>query len=336
MEARRIAIAGGFRAAPDLAMPDTPTSMPDAELLQLDGTPDWEAISFDVLCSRCGYNLRTLTRPKCTECGLEFEWPEVIQRAVHQSDFLFEHHWHRRPIRSFVTTVWRSFEPRKFWAQVSIHQRIQPGPLWFLILLASPVFWGSILGSMHLLKLFYFSTLPLRSARSPLEQLLYANMRPFFNLMFPMPRRWWAVPLFLAFVWIFLLSLVAMLCALRQTLAKCRVRPIQMLRVVAYAAIPASQWCALALLANLWVFQKLPYDHFLRSDFIVQPSGPLIFILIFAHYLQRGLKYYLQLPRSGRMAMTVAFVGFLAAANYLGAFLMSPLGLGWFPRIMPF
>lgn len=305
------------------------------ELIKSDGTPEWEAISFDVLCSRCGYNLRTLTRAKCTECGLDFEWPEVVTWAAHQSDFLFEHHWRSRPIRSFVVTVWRSLRPRKFWSQVSIHQRIRPGPLWFLIMLASPIFWGAIMGPMHIFSLIHSSVVSARTAWTPLQEWLHFNLRPYFNLMFTMPRRWWAWPLILAFLWILLVVMVSLLCGLRQTLAKCRVRPIQMLRVVAYAAIPASLITAFVLLANLWVFGKLRYDHFLRRDFIVQPSGPLILILIFAFYVRGGLKYYLQLPRSGRMALTVAFVGFLVVANYLGALLMSPIGIGWFPKIMP-
>src|SRR5262245_60161015 len=91
-------------------------------LLQPDGAPDWEAISFDVLCSRCGYNLRTRTRPRCTECGLEFAWPRVLDRAAFQNEFLFEHHWRRRPLQSWGLTVWRSFWPKSFWGRVSLHE----------------------------------------------------------------------------------------------------------------------------------------------------------------------------------------------------------------------
>jgi len=68
------------------------------ERVMKEGRPDWDAIDFDVLCSRCDYNLRTLTRPRCPECGLEFQWPEVLGRIVNRSEFCLN--IIGRPVRS--------------------------------------------------------------------------------------------------------------------------------------------------------------------------------------------------------------------------------------------
>ncbi len=310
-------------------------------LFQPDGAPDWDAVTFDVLCSRCGYNLRTLTRPKCTECGLEFEWREVITAKANESDFLFEHQWRRQPIRSFVKTVWRSLRPRAFWSSVSIHQPVRPGVLWFLVLISPLVFWGLVMGTAH--GLTYASSFRLDPRSSPFERYLYREIwhiaRTYFNLTMRYPSwayGWWIWVPILASVLIMWTATIAVLCGLRQTLAKCRVRPVQMLRVAAYSAMPVSICCAIALLVNLWLFGQLQYDHTLRQGLFMQLSGPLILLAITSFYLHRGLKHYLRLPRAGRVAIVAAIIGMLALFNYLGAFIMTPMGLGWFPEIMPF
>ena len=124
--------------------PPVAQAPPLARPILRDGIPDWDAITFDVFCSRCGYNLRTLTRPLCTECGLEFDWGIVLDRAVDrslwQTSFLFEHLWLRRPIRSWFKTVWRSFRPRRFWGHVSIHDPIETQPLWFMMVMSIVAF----------------------------------------------------------------------------------------------------------------------------------------------------------------------------------------------------
>lgn len=84
-------------------------SLPPAESAFLrDGAPDWDAIDFDVTCVRCGYNLKLLGQPRCPECGLEFEWAQVVTYHQQSSDFLFEHQWRRLPIRSLLLTLTRA------------------------------------------------------------------------------------------------------------------------------------------------------------------------------------------------------------------------------------
>ena len=112
----------------------------DVARLLRDGQPDWAAVTHDVYCSRCGYNLRMLTRPLCPECGLEFEWRALFERQIGRSRFLFEHNWRERPFRSWVATVWRSLRPRAFWNHLSLHDRMHLAPLWLMLGLAPLVF----------------------------------------------------------------------------------------------------------------------------------------------------------------------------------------------------
>jgi len=108
---------------------DTKEPTRDIAALLRDGRPDWEAITFDVLCGRCGYNFRMLTEPRCPECGLEFDWFTVLDESAGRSEFLFEHNWRKRPLGAWWQTVRRGLRPRRFWQQVSIHDRIYARPL---------------------------------------------------------------------------------------------------------------------------------------------------------------------------------------------------------------
>lgn len=85
------------------------SSAADFDALFRGGRPDWGSIEFEIRCSRCGYNLRMLERPRCPECGFEFDWRTMREIAPTGSDFLFEHHWRERPVGSFVKTVLKSF-----------------------------------------------------------------------------------------------------------------------------------------------------------------------------------------------------------------------------------
>lgn len=311
------------------------------DLFQPDGAPDWNAIPFDVLCSRCGYNLRTLTRPKCPECGLEFGWREIVAAKALESDFLFEHHWRRRPVRSLFKTVWRSLRPRAFWSSVSIHQEVRPRPLWFLVLIAPLFLWVPMLVVVMGTPPIIEAILPPTGSPSwwkptSFQQSLvriwsfysYEIYNPFTG-----PVDVWlpvAASAFIPF-----LTMIGVLCGLRQTLAKCRVRPVQMFRVVAYSAIPACFCCAIALLIITWIIWLIPYDHALRREFIVQPVIFVFPVLILAYYARSGLKHYLQLPRPGQVAFTAAFIGQLAMANYFGAIMFLQLTYPrWFPTVL--
>lgn len=92
--------------------------------------PDWDALTLELHCPRCGYNLRGLPQPRCPECGREFEWVELVTGAQTETESpLFEYQWRRRPVRSFLVTVGASILPIRFWYDASLFARPRLGPL---------------------------------------------------------------------------------------------------------------------------------------------------------------------------------------------------------------
>lgn len=79
--------------------------------------PDWAAISHEVKCPLCGYNLRGLVEPTCPECGYHFEWDRVLHVGKYVHLFLFEHH-PKRNLRSFFRTQFRFFRKPPFWKTI--------------------------------------------------------------------------------------------------------------------------------------------------------------------------------------------------------------------------
>lgn len=275
-----------------------------------DGKPDWSGIGFEVLCSRCGYELRMLEEPRCPECGLEFSWPEVLQRTANRSPWLFEHQWRKRPVRSWLQTVRRSLWPRQFWSQVSIHDVIAPGPLWFL-LLAGPVLAGIVLvaGSLGL----YWIALGVETyAMAPAKGNPYGatSMWIWMFVLELIGPRGHGLLVVVATGEGVLLATVALISSLRQTLGRCRVRPVQTLRVVAYAAAPACL-AVLGLFAVVCLLMFLGIGHIP----VLSVLAPLGFFascgVIPMVYLAVGLRHYLRLTHARSIAIVSVLVAYL-------------------------
>jgi hypothetical protein len=284
--------------------------------LQADGSPDWDAITFDVLCSWCGYNLRTLTRPKCTECGLDFDWRRVLDGAAFQNPFLIEHNWRRRPFRSWWLTVWRSLWPNSFWERISLHENVRPGPLiahfFFGIVTAFVLLHGSawVLGRALLYAVGPMKIRLMGAYRAGIRERFYTLATRLEELAEqPFNEGWsllgWKV---LAVATPFFGTLV-LLFALRQTMRRYRVRSIQVLRVVAYIATPVCLWCALAYLLAYYVLPSL--FRFMHFRMVLQISFMVVVWGVFSWYLWRGFRQYLHLPHAAILGMTAALVGML-------------------------
>ncbi|OWY72135.1 hypothetical protein B7486_04200 [cyanobacterium TDX16] len=292
---------------------------PATSFLREDGAPDWDAITFDVCCSRCGYNLRTLSRPLCPECGLTFEWREVLDRSAFTSDFLFEHQWRTRPIGSLALTIWRSFRPRAFWSRVSIHEHVRPGPLIvfpLLAVIAFPVaFHGISFLSAAAYELVngpivptwswtaYQSGVPVTVAGligDSFFDLKQMALLPFYGTS----GYYWIFP----FTLVYFLVPTLLLCALRQTLGRCKVRSVQIARVVAYSSVPIAIWGAVIAVASSFVEHlSIPLG---AAGETTGGCGILItLILMTTVFLRAGLKHYLRLPRPGLLAGAASLVG---------------------------
>lgn len=292
----------------------------DVESVLRDGVPDWERIEFDVCCARCGYNLRGLAQPRCPECGLEFEWALALRQAVSESDFLFEHQWRRRPIRSFVVTVWRSFRPRKFWRSVSIHERIEAGPLTLLLVISvvlipvcvRVVGHGSLL-CIRLIENYNASPYWWWRTRWRRVVIVVLNTLTALGVGAAIPLSF-ASRLAIAMA-VMMLSVLGVILILRQTLRECRVRPVHVLRIVAYTAIPIALLETLVTMAGIGASRVTggPYfvPHALLADNVWFPLTVVLSLAIPTIYLGAGLREYLGLPHARAIAFAAALVGLL-------------------------
>ncbi|MHC4441847.1 MAG: transposase family protein [Planctomycetota bacterium] len=288
------------------------------DALLVGGEPDWDVIDFEVICSRCGYNLRLLPEPRCPECGLRFDWRSVLDAWSRRSDFLFEHNWRARPIGSWLKTLWRSSRPFRFWRGVSIHDYIKPGPLWFLLL--TSIFWFMVtlhgmagLGWLILASADRLSTKAGSASYSRLDKLM-----EMFGGLATLPFEE-AAYLLLAPLALFLgpLGALGILCLLWQTLGRYRVRRIQLLRVVAYTSTTFFIRLALLLLTFIIIDEVL--DPISTGEYRL-----LIFLGCWATlpgllsiFVSAGLKHYLQLPQPWLHGCTASFVGYLFSFAFL-------------------
>jgi len=307
-----------------------------------DGRPDWDAIEFDVLCARCDYNLRTLTAPRCPECGLTFDWFVALDRAQRKSAFLFEHAWRRRPVRAWLQTVAVGLLPWRFWRRVSIHDPVEVRPLYFMLISGVMMSLVVLHGAAFAAHKVAYWLMNLRvTPRGPTGMSWWEMQWQLYRLarwpLIGSGKYWYVVVGVLGAT----AGIVLLLMSLRQTLGRCRVRPAQMLRVVAYALPPAMALCALVFVAYAGLLQ----DRYFRGPLPFVPTslpvfgrvgvqrweelgagqwwvfwgGLAVVGLVLSFYLTMGLRMYLRLPRPALLAVTTVVVALLFAVTVLSA-----------------
>ncbi len=102
---------------------------------------DWsDAVPLEELtCLHCGYHLYGLTKTRCPECGERFTWEEVLDEFRRHRKPFFEYQWRRHPFQSLRRT-WRwAVWPPNFWRRFDIHDPPQVGPLLSLVVLSLAV-----------------------------------------------------------------------------------------------------------------------------------------------------------------------------------------------------
>ena len=296
------------------------------DLMLRDGEPVWDLIDFELACPRCGYNLRMLTRPRCPECGLDFDWRAVLDRAAWTSDFLFEHHWRNRPIRSWFTTVWRSFRPFKFWRSVSIHERVEVPPLLFMLVGSILVFMAVLQGTAWLLSLLFSLLEPANpfgsGAYSYAGPGTYGRLSGYLEALARWPlddfEYYWPLP---CGVLLTLVAALALLSSLRQTLGRCRVRTKQLLRVTAYISTPVAVAAASFFLLCVVLGELLQPDNASTAAIVLVVTTLAAPILTLGVFLASGLRCYLRLPRALLLGFTAAGVAvlFTLTASVVGS-----------------
>lgn len=84
-------------------------------------------------CPRCGYDLtghiaawtdHCPTQGQCSECGLAFEWANLLNSRLQDLPWLYEHAHHWLSPKTFAATAVRALIPWRFWAHVRLHHRV--------------------------------------------------------------------------------------------------------------------------------------------------------------------------------------------------------------------
>ena len=324
-----------------------------------DGRPDWEAINFDIHCPRCGYNLRTLTHPRCPECGLDIDWRIAVEHALAQTELLFEHAWKRKPFSSLGKTIWWTLRPSSFWDRISIHDRVLAGPLIAYLLITFVAALVMLHGTCGVLA-FLLAQVIRAAGNQPNIALVRSQYQLDRVANMPWTRDYRYVLWFVGIV-VFQVGIIALLLALRQTWFKFQIRGVQVLRVVAYASTPIMFYGVLIgiLLACLFPLYALsgptpflPYLNYANGTVMPTPRsiisvivpggliapwqavvlyGAMLLSLAIASYsLAAGLSRYLKLPRSRRLAIVT-----VVTAGLMSCTIVALVGLiltdGWWP-----
>lgn len=283
-----------------------------------DGVPDWEAIKFEVHCSRCGYNLRTLSRPKCTECGFDFDWKRLVLENAFHNSHLFEHEWAKRPFGAIGYVLYAPlFVPTRFWRRISLDDQVDGFSLWVAIGIALCALVGLcfvfINGGAFLLSEFckHPTISEIRWKREPvfassvveiLNQYQYGLARLSRNFEDPVGK------LLLVFAG-FASSAVMMvfLSCLRGTLARFKLRNVHMLRIVAYSSFPTFFYSAI-LIALCPLFEVLTGNIESYGGLAYVIIVGLLFVIPWFVPIRVAFREYLQLPRPGLSALLAALI----------------------------
>ena len=302
----------------------------------LDGDqPKWDTIDFELPCSRCGYDLRMLTLPRCPECGLQFAWRDIIEARRRRNEFLFEYRWRERPVRSWLLTAFSGLRPWRFWRRVSIHEHVRAGPLLVFLLSAVPAFLVTTHAVAGALWLIFWSAS--RVPGGPTARFFGGQTLPVFRLLadFAVEMALLSINAGPAYVYVALAAFLILgaatflLVSLRQTLGRCRVRSAQVLRVAAYAAVPATITCGALLVASIVGVGCLTlYIAPSLGDVVTLGLALTVPVLVLGVYLSVGLRHYLQLPRPWLLGFTASAVAVLFT---LTAFMFTTVLLqgGW-------
>ncbi len=295
-----------------------------------DGCPDWDKIDFEVTCARCGYNLRMLTAPRCPECGLDFDWPDALDRSQNSSPF-FEHQWRHRPVQSWFLTVVAAMRPRRFARSISIQTRIEPAGLW-LLLLSAPLaqlilIWAlaeaaGLAGgsaSRPFIRNWWSPTTESGVYRFPsLSGIL--GMKPIDMLTTTWTRISVAPALPLVLKSCFVLAmLLVVFVLLSDTRMQCKVRSAQILRVIACMSVPIVTWrtltTAMLIAAKDLGAPGLPAGTFRSPMGLTTEDTFVLFVcswMILYACLKPQLADYLRIPSARSVAAVTCFVAAFA------------------------
>ncbi len=269
------------------------------------GAPDWNTLGVALHCPRCGYDLRMLPQPRCPECGLQFEWAELITAVRTQNECpLFEYQWRRRPVRSFLRTVGRALLPWRLWSRMSLAWEPQVRPLFVLAAFMVLLFAVCSLGveyARDACAAWQFTLLTGRAYPGPVWRPdLVAHVGEVTGHLL------WAL-----FVW-------GLLQIYQQTIAKYQLRQRQLLRVIVLAWVGLLAWQTVSRLTTTAFALYLALLHASRGTWYPltwtreQVWTTLLPYVVFTLSLCLGLSTYLRIRRGWAMSLATMIIIVLA------------------------
>jgi len=286
-------------------------------------------VSADILCPRCGYDLRGAVHSwrescpmqgRCAECGLDFEWSWMFRQRLHP--WLFEHQWRRLHYISAARTMLVSCRPGRLCREITLMHPVCLRPLIALlsallcaigVIRAGGLLYAILMGGGAWRTAWSGSRLPW-GFREVLRQeaLDFATYIASVALLVP-----------LAFL------------AIPASLQRVRVRPAHLIRMWLYVfiglavvvllfSIAQSTWYFIVaqdtpvlLRPGDWRFASLTIDdHWTRRVFVdtVRPVW-LIAVVWTWHWWRLACRDYLRLPDATLTATMLTII--VALASYL-------------------
>lgn len=116
-------------------------------------------------CPRCGYDLaghasgwseKCPLAGLCPECGLDFRWGDLLNPALRNLPWLYEHAPRWWSLRAWFATTIRVALPWYFWKRVELHHRVVPQRLgmWVAIVFATPMLLALIVSTAAMLSMW--------------------------------------------------------------------------------------------------------------------------------------------------------------------------------------
>lgn len=291
------------RTIGDQASPDSDSYSP----------PDWGALDRELRCPRCDYNLHMLTSPRCPECGLEFVWSALLSIPEYRQDCpIFEYRWRKRPVRSFIYTLWLVLRPWNCWRTIRVEYepRLLPIAAQVILLLT---FQSFVLMAAFLLWIFSFG-LTRASGYSLVEEARrylfgFASLSSYAPMLLRLAA---PLPLILAPLFVY-----------RFTYSQWRIRWQHVVRVGVYSWMAwlvsgATIQLVFSLYSHLPLHVKL-FPRF-RPTAVVETMIESIPISVFLLALALGFKRYLKLRRAWLAAVASFLITTTAFATFSVAY----------------
>jgi hypothetical protein len=268
-----------------------------------------EAVPIEELtCGTCGYHLYGLTENRCPECGGEFSWEDALERHYRKSINLFEYQAGRRPIRSLVSTWFRTLRPSKFWNGVRLTDPPRVKPL--VVTLGVTVI------------LYAACVVSLGGFQSWLDELLstwrwyqsWDFMRPWYEdlprtVLAQIGSRLMFAQIIVIAVWM-IVTLLAMM-VFQQSMRRSKVRNVQLVRVWAYACSPL---LPIVTVTGYIAGCVMVWFNLTRFWWWAPTPWIALFVVAFAaRSIQIAYSDYLRIPHRTAVAAATQFIAVLAA-----------------------